>query len=122
MSAFLGIWLSMGLVQNPNIASYWKNSNNNWLFNTPSYSKITRRDRFQLILKFVHLNNNETAVPIGQQDHHDPVHKVRPVLDVLNTAFMSVYRRPGRDLTVDEGVVGFKGRDYVVQYMCWTLF
>jgi hypothetical protein len=25
-------------------------------------------------------------------------------------------------LTVDEGVVGFKGRDYVVQYMCWTLF
>ena len=81
-----------------------------------------RRDRFQLILKFVHLNNNETAVPIGQQDHHDPVHKVRPVLDVLNTAFLSMYRRPGRDLTVDEGVVGFKGRDYVVQYMCWTLF
>ncbi|KAJ8301529.1 hypothetical protein KUTeg_020516, partial [Tegillarca granosa] len=37
-------------------------------------------------------------------------------MDLLNINFKIAYN-PGRDLTVDESMVGFKGRNYTVQYM-----
>lgn len=115
MSAFLGLWLSMGIVKKPTIPSYWQNSNKLWLYNIPSFSKVMTRDRFQSILQCLHANNNTTAVPRGHQNH-DPAHKIRRVLDLVNKSFKDKYAA-ARDLTVDESMVGHKGRDYIVQYM-----
>ena len=42
-------------------------------------------------LKFLHLVNNDTYIPHGQQGH-DKLFKVRPILDVLVSKIQSVYR------------------------------
>jgi hypothetical protein len=48
--------------------------------------------------------------------NHDPAHKVRRIFDLINKVFKEKYAA-ARDLTVDESMVGHKGRDYTVQYM-----
>jgi hypothetical protein len=40
MSAFLGLWLSMGIIRKPTMASYWYESQQTWLYNTPTFTKI----------------------------------------------------------------------------------
>ena len=52
----------------------------------------------------------------GGNPNHDPAHKVRRIFDLINKVFKKKYAA-ARDLTVDESMVGHKGRDYTVQYM-----
>ncbi|KAJ8322435.1 hypothetical protein KUTeg_000009 [Tegillarca granosa] len=115
MKAFLGLLLATGIVKKPTLESYWNESNKTWLINTPGFTNVMRRNRFQNILQCLHCNNNENAVPRGQEGY-DPIHKIRPVLNLLNETFSHHYRL-GRDVTVDESLVGFKGRNHLVQYM-----
>ena len=65
------------------------------------------RDRFLLILRFLHFADNDT------QNVHDPerdrLAKIRPIITLLRHRCASVYQ-PGRDLCVDESLVLFKGR------------
>ncbi|KAK3108291.1 hypothetical protein FSP39_004996 [Pinctada imbricata] len=107
MSAFLGLYLSMGILKKPTIESYWNQSDSSWLYNSPGFSTVMKRDRFQLLMSFLHCNDNEVYVPRGQ-DGHDPCHKFRPILDLVNGTFPSNYHA-SRDLTIDESMVGFKG-------------
>ncbi|KAJ8316544.1 hypothetical protein KUTeg_005901 [Tegillarca granosa] len=74
-----------------------------------------KRNRFQLILKYLHCNDNSTAVRRGVNGY-DPAHKIRPILDLVNQRFKECYNL-ARDLTVDESIVGFKGRHNIVQYL-----
>ncbi|KAK3104018.1 hypothetical protein FSP39_023714 [Pinctada imbricata] len=115
MSAYIGLILSMGILKKPSIESYWQEKESTWLFQTPGFSAVMRRDRFQLISKFLHCNDNTTYIPRGQ-DGYDPCHKFRPVLDLVNKTFPKAYNL-ARDLTVDESMVGFKGRNDIVQYV-----
>ncbi|CAC5402794.1 unnamed protein product [Mytilus coruscus] len=115
MKAFLGLLLLMGIIQKPTLASYWETQDKLWLRRTPSFRSVMARDRFLAILSNLHASNNQTALP---RDHpqYDPMYKVRPVIDVCNTAFRKNYRL-GRDICVDERIVGFKGRHNIVQYI-----
>ncbi|KAJ8319548.1 hypothetical protein KUTeg_002896 [Tegillarca granosa] len=112
MKAFLGLLLATGIVKKPTLESYWNESNKTWLINTPGFTNVMRRNRFQNILQCLHCNNNENAVPRGQEGY-DTIHKIRPVLNLLNETFSHHYRL-GRDVTVDESLVGFKGRNHLV--------
>jgi hypothetical protein len=71
-----------------------------------SKSPSTSRNRFQNILRFLHCNDNTQAAPRGSPEY-DPGYKIRPVVDILNNTFDRKYNL-GRDLTVDESMVGFK--------------
>jgi hypothetical protein len=73
-----------------------------WLYNTPTFTKIIRRDRFQIILQCLHANNNAGALPRGNPNH-DPAHKVRRIFDLINKVFKEKYAT-SRDLTVDESM------------------
>ena len=55
MKRFIGVILLMGIIYKPTIPLYWVQDEIFW---TPSFSEIMPRTRFQLILKFVHFNNN----------------------------------------------------------------
>ena len=44
------------------------------------------------------------------------LHKIRTVLDVTRKTFRE-QMKPPRDLTVDEGLIKYKGRFYAKQYM-----
>ena len=64
---------------------------------------------------FLHLNDNSKYVKKGQPGY-DPLFKLRPFLDPLVKNFQEAYH-PSREISVDESMIGFKGRLSFVQYM-----
>jgi len=74
-----------------------------------------KRDRFSLLLRFLHLNDNSRYKGKGEPGH-DPLFKLRPFLEPLITNFQSVYTLH-REVSVDETMIGFKGRLDFIQYM-----
>ena len=71
--------------------------------------------RFLKLTQYLHLRDN-TNQPQRGQPNFDPLYKIRPVIDMLPASYQQEYR-PRRELSVDEGVVGFKGRLSFRQYM-----
>jgi hypothetical protein len=63
------------------------------------------RNRFQLIMKFLHFNDNE-AIPANNQDN---LYKVRPVIDALVPKCRDLYT-PNENVSIDEGMLRWKGR------------
>ena len=109
MKKFIGTLLLMGIVYKPDLHMYWSTD---IYYSTPAFSKIMKRDRFYLILKFLHFNNNETVDP----ENPDWLHKVRPLIELLRERFRKVYS-PGKNLSVDESLVLYKGRLKFKQYI-----
>ena len=52
----------------------------------------------------------------GMTPHYDPLYKVRPVLDMCQHTFLEQYI-PGREVSIDEAMVKYKGRVFFRQYM-----
>ena len=63
------------------------------------------RNRFLLIEKFLHFNNNEDR----PEDCTDKLYKVRLVLDKLIEHF-KLYYVPHAEISIDEGTLLWKGR------------
>lgn len=112
LKKFLAMVIIMGLISYPSIEDYWVTS---WPFATPTFSSILSRDRFSLLMKFLHLNDSTKYVPKGQPGY-DPLYKLRPFVDPLLANFKAAYTL-GRELSVDEAMIGFKGRLWFLQYL-----
>lgn len=52
MSVFYGLVFAMGIVRKPTYASYWETGSGDLLTETPNFSQVMSRDRFQSILRF----------------------------------------------------------------------
>ncbi|KAM4723160.1 piggyBac transposable element-derived protein 4-like [Rhinophrynus dorsalis] len=102
---FLGLTLQMGIVRKPNICSYWSTQHTQ---TTPIFPAMMSRDRFLLMQRFLHYNDNAAALP---QDHpkYDRLYKMRPVIDHLAARFQAVYT-PGQNIAVDEPLLLYKRR------------
>ena len=59
--------------------------------------------------------DNSTLSPPGSPDY-DRIGKVRPIAESLSRQVAAVYE-PGRDLSIDEAMILFKGRSSLKQYM-----
>ena len=55
-------------------------------------------------------------MPARNMDNYDPLYKVRPLLDHIRHVCQTVYK-PKRQLSVDEAMVGYRGRIFMKQYM-----
>ena len=66
-------------------------------------------------MKFLHLSDNSQYIPKGQSGH-DPLYKLRPLLVPLITNFQAAYTLHC-ELSIDEAMVGFKGRLSFIQYL-----
>ena len=108
----LAIVIVMGFVVLPQIEDAWSTK---WPFAMPTFSSILKRDRFSLKLRFLHLNDNTKYIPKGQPGH-DPLYKLRPFMDPQLDNFRAAYNL-GREISIDESMIGFKGRLYFIQYM-----
>ena len=109
---FIALIITMGVVNYPSIQHYWSTK---WPFTTSTFSSVMSRDRFLLLLKFLHLANNEDQVERGQPGH-DKLFKLRPFMTALVSRFQAAYRTH-REISVDESMIGFKGRLSFLQYM-----
>ena len=73
-----------------------------------------KRDRFCLLLRFLHLNDIRKYIPKGQVGH-DPQYKIRPFLEPLLRNLKLSYT-PGCEISIDESMIGFKGHIGFLQY------
>ena len=71
--------------------------------------------RFELLLRFLHLNDSRQH-PSKGDPQYDKLYKIRPMQDKVVHQFKSVYL-PTCNVSVDESIIGFKGRLLFVQYM-----
>ena len=66
-------------------------------------------------MQFLHLNDGEKQ-PARGHPSFDRLYKVRPFLEKLIRNFKEAYI-PSQDLSVDESIIGFKGRLSWIQYL-----
>ena len=92
----------MGIVYKPTIPMYWSTSK---LHNTPIFSKVKPHTRFQLLLKFLHFNNND--LHDSKDENRDRLHKLQLLIDILRKQCKEVYE-PGQNLSIDKSLVLFK--------------
>ena len=87
-----------GKKKNPTtVESYWAKHP---IISTPIFSHITTSNRFQLLVRFWHCNDN-CKEPPRNDPQRDRLYKLRPLLPHLTLQFHSVYKpvfRPGRYL------------------------
>lgn len=107
MYGFLAVVINMGIIKVPEISSYWSTS---WTSHIPFFSSIFSRNRFELIFWMLHVS----SVPDGRTPKR--LDKVRTLLDGLITNFKSSMQ-PSSNLSVDETMIGFRGRFGAKQYI-----
>ncbi|KAJ8942607.1 hypothetical protein NQ314_010028 [Rhamnusium bicolor] len=105
MKIFLGLLLHMGPYTLPTIDRYW---NTDTFYKTTFWSSIMSRNRFQLILRFLHFADNSG-------DSNDRLYKIRPDLNHFNKTMREKYV-PDRNLSIDESMVLWRGRLVFRQY------
>ena len=101
----------MGILHKPRMALYWSTDK---LLATPIFSQVMRRDRFLLLLRFLHCADNSNY---NQNDPcRDILFKVRQVMNMLRRRCSEVFY-PGKYLSMDESLVLFIGRLSFKQYI-----
>ncbi|KAJ1110029.1 hypothetical protein NDU88_007384 [Pleurodeles waltl] len=112
MKTFLGLTFLMGLIRKPSLASYWFTSP---LMATAIFPATMTRNPYLLLLRMLHFVDNALALPRDHPDC-DRLFKIRPVLDHFVDRFSEVYV-PGKEISVDESLVLFKGCLVFKQYI-----
>ena len=108
----MGINIAMGMLRLPQIRDYWATDQ---ILSTPWFPSIMPRDRFFLILRYLHLVDNSLQRKKGEEGY-DPLFKVRPLIDHLSAVFPRYYQ-PAQQLSVDEMMIGTRCRISFLQYL-----
>lgn len=109
LEQFIASLFMMSMIKITNTRLYWSCD-----FDYDGVSKMFSRNRWELIKKFLHCNNNDDRVP-RDNPNFDILFKVRPVLTHLQNKFRNIPKP--QMLSVDEQLVPFKGRSQIKQYM-----
>ena len=109
---FIGILIIMGLHKGLQLHSYWSTDD---ALGVIAIKKAMSRNRFTKIQQYFHLNDSRAELRKGDVGY-DRLQKIRPLLSICKDTFRANYN-PARELSIDEGMIKFKGRLGFVQYM-----
>ena len=98
---FLGLIFVTGIVWKPKLELYWSTRG---IFQTPIFPQTKSRNRFQLIQRYLHFNDNNAA-----GNNEDRLYKICTILDIVVNNFRTSYI-PDREISLDEGMLGWWGR------------
>lgn len=112
LKAYIGCHIIMGIHKLPNVKAYWSSDP---MLRVDAVADTMPENRFEKITQNLHLNNNENILP-KTDINYDKLHKVRPLIDILNENIGKIYD-PSSFVTVDESMIKFKGRCVLKQYM-----
>ncbi|CAC5401509.1 unnamed protein product [Mytilus coruscus] len=91
---FVDVILNMGLIRKATISECWNRKHSSQ--STPWFRKVFTRNRFQLMLKFLHLVDNRHIAPRNSPSY-DPTAKFKPIVDHFNlkakTHYFSISKR-----------------------------
>jgi len=102
--AFIGLFILMGVVYKPRIHVYWSTDA---IYQTDIFSNVMSRDRYMLLLRFLHFENNQ-SVDVSDPNR-DKLWKIRELTDLVRRQCKLIYTS-ARDLCVDESLLLFKRR------------
>jgi len=102
----------IGIHTLPELRHYCSSDN---LLGVPAVANLITKTRFKKLTGNIHCNDNTKAVPRVEAGY-DRLHKLRPIIDVLNCRLKEMYI-PSSVMAVDESMVPFKGRSSMKQYM-----
>lgn len=105
MMVFWALCMLMGVLGKPALHLYWSTRR---IIATPFFGLTMARDRFILLLRFLHFHDSSIARP-RDDPAFDPLHKLRPFYDAVTTAFHTVFT-PFRSISIDEALIRFYGR------------
>ncbi|VDL67550.1 unnamed protein product [Nippostrongylus brasiliensis] len=97
---YFGIYHQMGIEKRPKLSDSWSVRN---MFNPSFAANLMSRNRFTQTLRCLRFVESE------RDGGTNKLYKIQPILDVLNESFLKVCK-PGKDVTIDESVVPFRGR------------
>ncbi|CAH1997194.1 unnamed protein product [Acanthoscelides obtectus] len=106
----LGLLILQGINPKPEYKMYFSRRHS---IETPFFPKVMSERRFHLLIKFLHFVDNST---INENTKCRKLAKILPVLNHLRGKFMSTYL-PERDVSIDESLIGWKGRLSWKQYI-----
>ena len=96
MYAFMSLIISIGLIVIDYLEDY---RSTDPMCKLPFYTSVMRKERFCLILSFLHHSKKEQFIP-----EHDPIFKIRNFFVRLTFNFKSVFC-PGERVAFDEATV-----------------
>ena len=104
MKVFVAHLIVMGILKKNSLEQYWSRDS---ILNTPLFGHYMSRNCFLNILWNLHVSNpDETNPPKGKADH-DPLFLVRPMVDMMQRNFHTMYRS-GKELSLDESMCPFR--------------
>ncbi|XP_061426844.1 uncharacterized protein LOC133354203 isoform X2 [Lethenteron reissneri] len=112
MKAFFAVAIMMGIKDLPRVWCYWSGNpalRCEWVSGTMTHT------RYSKVSQYLHARNN-VGTPARGQRGYDPIYKVRNVVEEVRANFSRHYS-PRRELSVDEGMIPFKGRLFFKQHM-----
>ncbi|CAH2009346.1 unnamed protein product [Acanthoscelides obtectus] len=107
---FIGLILNTGTIRLSRYQDYWKKDR---LFGLTCFSEQMSRDRFLIILRCIHFAKN---VAKSDPQSEDRLYKIRPLIDYFNNKMREVYY-PGKQLSLDESMMLWRGRLVFRQYI-----
>lgn len=112
LKAYIGCHIIMGIHKLPQTQLYWSSDP---MLRVSAVADTMTLKRFEKITQNWHINNNEHVLPKSHSEY-DKLHKLRPLLDLLNKNIGKIYS-PSSFVTIDESMIAFKGRCVLKQYM-----
>lgn len=100
MYIFFAVCLLMSHVKKNKIKEYWTTS---FLLSTPAFGCIMSQDRFLLLLRLLHFNDNKNQIK------GDRLYKIIPIIETLRKKFKTIFK-PSQKLCIDVSIVEWKGR------------
>lgn len=111
LRVFIGLLLHMGSIRLNRYQDYWKTDR---LYNIPLFRQHMSRDRFLIILRCLHFCKPDSeSTPIEKTNR---LRKVQFLVDHFNNKMMSIYY-PSKELSLDEGMILWRGRLQFRQYI-----
>ena len=108
IAQYLGIVMWMGVIGLPEMRMYWAR---NMTFTMSAFPQAMSRRCFEAIAKYFH-SFNRRAIP---KENTDKLMIIRPVLDFILEKCRTLYM-PLRNLSIDEGMLKWKGRLSICVY------
>jgi len=107
---FFSVLFLQGIVKKPKQEYYWSKRH---ILQTPIFQQVIQKDRFILLMKFLHFTNNEE---FDKDNHPWPkLNKIYDIMEHLRKKFRNLYI-PDKNLSIDESLMRFKGR------LSWKMF
>jgi len=112
LKAFLGVRLAMEQAVIKRRYEYYFSKQPGFLFETPGFRKVFKRDRFMAIWKFLHVVDEQDPL----LNKADKLYKLRPILNHIVPMFQHFYV-PSQCMSLDEGMIPAKNRLSIKQYI-----